>query len=122
MVRRNLNATMDPVIDRGMCCQWRPGYRPSAGYLAYERLLDLAISDALEDAGFDQTVVVQQIGEMRRMELYGPDSPGEFVMEWQPVERDGTPDSLEAMRQQMIRLRDWIEDCGQMCREMQGEP
>lgn len=116
---RNLNATMDPVIGRGMCCRWEPGYRPTSGYLAWERILDLATSDALEEAGFDQTVTVRQVGDVREMELLGPDSPGEYVITIHPVERDDEGMAVEAMRQEMIRVRARILECGEMRREME---
>lgn len=112
MTERDLNADMTPVAGDGMCCAWEPGYRPSAGYLAWERILDLAISDALEDAGFAATVTVQQEGEVRHLLLLGPDSPGEYILTFHPVRRDAEGEAVEAMRQAMIRMERWIRERG----------
>lgn len=112
MTERDLNADMTPVAGDGMCCAWEPGYRPSDGYLAFERILDLAISDALEDAGFDQTVTVQQHGDEREVLLLGPDSPGEYTYRFKPVRRDADGEAMEAMRQEMIRMERWIREMG----------
>ena len=109
-----------------MSCRWIPGYIPAAAQKAWERILDLPISDALEADDFDQTVTVRQIVDddgtvIREMELLGPDSPAEFVIRVNPVFRD--PDNLEAsneaMRQEIIRVVNRIEECGDMRRSME---
>lgn len=87
--RRNLNADLTQAVGAGMCCAWTPGRTPGALALVMERIDELDVSDALEAMGYDQSVTVEQepCGSRRRMELLGPDSPGEFVYEFQPVER-----------------------------------
>ena len=110
MERKNLNANPDLLLGQGICCFWEPGYIPNDGSLAWERILELAFSDTLEECGFDQTVTIMQFGDKRSLELLGPDSPGELVFEYTPVKRDGSLESMEEQRLLAIRMIEWVQE------------
>lgn len=114
IAERDLNADLTAVMGEGTWCAWQPGIIPTSGRLLWSRLLDLLISDALEEAGFDRTAVVTQepCGSRRRLELWGPDSPAEWSWEFEPVKRENTVESMKAARKRVLKMRTWILERG----------